>query len=423
MKEIRLESLADLVALMSGEAFRQRYPYYAGVLSRMLPTADEQVPVMAVSLRSGTLRLHVNLGYFRSNPSFAPGVLLHEVHHVILGHLHHHRFRGAAHPDLMELATEISANEHIHEPLPGKPITWESYVEIGMRPRQSTMERYRLLVAAREKGELEAPGGTFVDHHQVPGGISALVWPDEDGNGAGDEHGSLGLLQSLLADVMREVEVKLDLSGAGETGQPSPAGRLAGMTVGEFLQQLSVVEAPRRSPIDWRSALRLFMSCDRRPEATYARPNRRFPTRVGEIPGTIWRPSDPHLLVAIDTSGSMSTGELEEIGRQLCTLRKLARITIAECDVAITRVYPFRDGLSSVMGRGGTDLRPVFARAFLNRYRPDGIAYFTDGCGPYPETYPGIRTLWVLTKPTFFPCPWGRRVQMHPGIDREKERR
>lgn len=59
--------------------------------------------------------------------------------------------------------------------------------------------------------------------------------------------------------------------------------------------------------------------------------------------------------------------------------------------------------------RGGTDLRPVFQSKFLPEHRPDGIIYFTDGCGPCPEQDPGVRTLWILTKPIPFPCTWGEK--------------
>ena len=61
-------------------------------------------------------------------------------------------------------------------------------------------------------------------------------------------------------------------------------------------------------------------------------------------------------------------------------------------------------------GRGGTDLRPVFAPDFLAAHQPDGIIYFTDGFGPYPVETPRTKTLWVLSKPSEFTCPWGEKA-------------
>jgi predicted metal-dependent peptidase len=111
----------------------------------------------------------------------------------------------------------------------------------------------------------------------------------------------------------------------------------------------------------------------------------------------------------------MTAPELREVAAQLNILQELAHITIVECDVDITRMYPFAGSIPSISGRGGTDLRPVFSKECLGRAKPDGVIYFTDGDGPFPETHPGIKTLWVLTKPFDFKCPWGERAHLDLG--------
>jgi predicted metal-dependent peptidase len=177
-----------------------------------------------------------------------------------------------------------------------------------------------------------------------------------------------------------------------------------------------VTRAPDE-PLDWRAALAMFAARARAPTHTWSRPSRRFPSRVFEVPGRSWslRPSDqPRLLVAIDTSLSMTRRELEEIARHLVVLGERAHVTIAECDAAVARVYPFDGKLETVLGRGGTDLRPVFAPAFLGAHDVDGVVYFTDGEGPTPREPPEVPTLWVLTKPLGFACPWGERAWLRP---------
>jgi predicted metal-dependent peptidase len=108
----------------------------------------------------------------------------------------------------------------------------------------------------------------------------------------------------------------------------------------------------------------------------------------------------------------MEPEELAEIGRHLRMFSDDLKLVIVECDTVIQRVYRFEGHLSHVMGRGGTDLRPVFDRDFLNSVRADGVIYFTDGAGPYPLEDPRIRTLWVLSKPWEFRCPWGVKAWM-----------
>jgi predicted metal-dependent peptidase len=120
--------------------------------------------------------------------------------------------------------------------------------------------------------------------------------------------------------------------------------------------------------------------------------------------------SKPRLIIAIDTSLSMTMAELEEIAKHLRLINEQAFMTIVECDADIQRVYPFAGALSAVIGRGGTDLRKVFADSFLRLHFPDGIVYFTDGDGPFPNEPPRTPTLWILTKPSAFACPWGSRA-------------
>ena len=188
---------------------------------------------------------------------------------------------------------------------------------------------------------------------------------------------------------------------------------MAGKTPGRLVEELTGVTGPAESFVDWQTALRMFVARARAPVHTYGRPNRRFPGRVGEVPGRTYSPrvlAKPELLVAIDTSLSMTRAELSEIARQLVRMGEHARITVAECDVEVTRVYAFTGVIDEVSGRGGTDLRPVFA--LLAGMKTDGVIHFTDGEGPFPEQAPRVAVLWVLTKPGGFACPWGERARL-----------
>jgi len=403
----RTELEAWLDAFLRDRIFLDRYRYYAAVLAKMTPVADPSVARMAVSLHNGRFFLHINVDAFLREPQYLRGVLLHEVHHVVLGHLTHPKFAEAVEPELMELAIEMSANEYIEEPLPN-PITWRAYAAAGIRAGQSTIERYeRLLAIARETSKRARPDRgesgddpAMIDDHRflrrgdrAPGGVQQ----------------TRDLLERAISDVK-------DPPNADSDHTP-PAPLLAGRSPGRILEELGVAVSPTDF-LDWKSALRMFVARGRAPVHTYARPSRRLPHLVGSVPGRTYAPRllvRPRLIVAIDTSLSMSRGELEEIGRQLTEVANHAAITIAECDVEITRVYPFSGSLPTVVGRGGTDLRPVFAPAFIGREKPDGIVYFTDGEGPFPEAPAPLPTLWILTKPEAFPCPWGERAWLGRG--------
>ena len=378
----------------------EKYPYYAHVLARLQPLHDPSIGTIGVSAGGTRFYLHINLDFVAEHHDKLLGLMLHEAHHIVLGHLTHPRFRDVAHPDLMEVAMEVSANEYVAEPLPGRPIRLEDLAALDFRPRQSTMERYHRLTAARLAGKLP-PTIEFetVDTHHVSGvGLGSATSPPP-----GDHSTLRGLVEEAVREA-REHAPRRHL----------PQGLLAGQKPGDVLERLDE-PLPPETYMDWRAALQRFVACVRAPVHTYARPSRRFPDLAGVVPGRMWYPSNsgrPTLLAAIDTSGSMSATELSEIAAHLRVLHGLAKITIAECDAHIQRVYRFEGRLDSVAGGGGTDFRPIFEPAFLVDHEPDGVIYFSDGWGPYPQDEPRMRTLWVLTKPWQFDCPWGDKAEL-----------
>jgi predicted metal-dependent peptidase len=389
-----------LAAFVREPRFLEKYPYYAAVLALLEPVHDPSVKQMAVSFENGRFYLHVNQSYFAKHPDHLAGILLHEVHHIVLGHLTHPKFRDVADREAMEMAMEMAANEYVEEALPD-PIVWKPYARFGMKPGMSTMERYEVLAALHRahKGALDAKKPTVDDHGPwakvpvPPGGVEA----------------TRGLIEQAVAKVASESG---DRAGEG----PRKRERVAGREPGRLVEDLVGVSGRAREPMDWKTALAMFVVHARAPVHTYARPNRRFPSRVGEVPGRTYSPrviTKPHLLVVIDTSSSMTGDELAEVARQLTGVAEHARITVVECDTEITRVYPFDGRIDRVEGRGGTDLRPIFDPAFLAAHRADGVVYFTDGQGPFAERAPPVRTLWVLTKREGFACPWGERVEMN----------
>jgi predicted metal-dependent peptidase len=397
---------AWLAGFLRDPGFLQAYPYYAAILAKLTPVADPSVGRMAVSVHDGRFFLHINVDAFQAEPQFLRGVLLHEVHHIVLGHLANPRLSDVEEPELMELATEMSANEYIEEPLPPH-ITCRSYSAIGIRPRQSTWERYEILVRClRETGKRPRPSpgepqaGTIDDHRFLARGKKSPG----------------GLAQTGLLIDRAVSEARADIEAREEVGQEPPRRHLvAGRSPERLVEELFDTTRAPEEILDWRSALALFVARARAPVHTWSRPSRRFPERIFEVPGRTWVPQrseNPRLLVALDTSLSMTRSELEEIARQLVVLGEKAHVTVVECDVAISRVYPFAGKIDSVVGRGGTDLRPVFVPSFLGAHDIDGVVYFTDGEGPFPNDPPSVPTLWVLTKPLAFRCPWGQRASL-----------
>lgn len=134
---------------------------------------------------------------------------------------------------------------------------------------------------------------------------------------------------------------------------------------------------------------------------TRLRLNRRQPERY-DISGAI-NNRIIKLVVAIDTSGSMSPEDLNRIMVEIFDIigTRLCEVTIIECDADIRHMYKahsVKDISYDIHGRGGTSFIPAIEYVNSNRYFRDAILiYFTDGEGdcsiPKPLT---LRTIWVL---------------------------
>ena len=270
----RGELEAWLEGFLRDASFLEAYPYYAAILARMSPVADPSVARMAVSLHDGQFFLHLNVDSFLAEPQFLRGVLLHEVHHVVLGHLTHPKLAAPAEPELMELAVEMSANEYIEEPLP-RPITCRAYSAVGIRPGQSTLERYEVLARSlRTTGK--RPRAT----------------PGEEGAGALDDHrffargrtlpGATAQTAMLVERAVAETHEARDT----EEGEAGPRRFLvAGRSPAHLVEELFETTRAPEEVLDWRAALLLFVARARSPVHTWSRPSRRFPSRIFEVPG------------------------------------------------------------------------------------------------------------------------------------------
>lgn len=117
-------------------------------------------------------------------------------------------------------------------------------------------------------------------------------------------------------------------------------------------------------------------------------------------------PGPPHIVVAIDTSGSMSADRLSTILAEVDTMRSVTetQLTLIDCDAAIRNAVTYEPwelteidlGRHTFKGRGGTDFRPVFewieGTAERGLAQPDALVYMTDGIGQFPARPPSFPT-------------------------------
>jgi predicted metal-dependent peptidase len=121
------------------------------------------------------------------------------------------------------------------------------------------------------------------------------------------------------------------------------------------------------------------------------------------------------VVVAIDSSGSISLKALQAFASEVAKMATLVEdITIIVADAQIQQVVKTRDVPDfikelKILGRGGTDHRPVFEEIQKQRMEPELFIGLTDGDTYYPEKKPNYPVMWCLTEERT-DTPWGKRV-------------
>lgn len=154
--------------------------------------------------------------------------------------------------------------------------------------------------------------------------------------------------------------------------------------------------------VSWKQLLKRYIgTIPHGHRKTRTRLSRRQPERY-DVSGSI-NDRIIKVIVALDTSGSMSAETLEHIMVEIFGIigTRMCQVIIIECDAKIQRVYrahSANDISYEIHGRGGTSFIPVIDFINGNRQLRDAILiYFTDGMGDRSIPRPLTRkTMWVL---------------------------
>ena len=352
-------------------------PLYGEVFLSLNKKESTKIPTLAV----GVIR-RVDLALYY-NPEFIEGltttelrsVLKHEALHILLHHLTRAK-HFAFNPRGYNIAADCAINCHI-EGLP-KGALYPS--QFGLPDNQSSEFYYESLKKeSEEQGKgwdefIEGKGETVDDHS---------MWDDFD--------------DDIVEEKVRNIAEKA-IKAQEKKGWGSIGGGIAGQII-----------AANRPVVNWKKEVRWFINklvlMGRK--STRMRPNRRYGFTA---PGSK-RNYTSSLLVAFDTSGSVSDKQLEYFATELNGMIDHVEVDFIQFD---TKIYgepkPFSKRASRVdiVGRGGTCFHPVIELADEKKY--DGLVIFTDGYAPFPSK-PKTRMLWAVTsQDSGVEFPYGKKV-------------
>jgi predicted metal-dependent peptidase len=381
------------------EAFRvarlvaySQMPYYAAGLFTMIPVAAPGLGTFAVDKH---WRCYIDPDLLLGGWTSAElgGVLLHELGHL----LRVHADRAAMLPqpvshDAWNLAGDAEINDDLLDAgvtLPAGVVTPQA---LGLPDHDCAEVYYQALV--NDPDHQPADGGDGGGDPGDPGcgsGSGAGAVAGElpaaqavDGH-AGVDEATGGMVRRRIAEAVREH------IGSGRGTVPAGVQRWA-----------DGVLAPPVVP--WNRVLRgvvrrAVADAAGRVQFTYSRPARRsgggliFPSMRG-----------PRLRVAvvIDTSGSMSTGDLRAALSEVNGVLKSAgiggdRVTVLTCDAATGAAQRVRRVSDVVLtGGGGTDMRVGITAAEASHPEPHVVITMTDGDTLWPDTPTRSRLVCVV---------------------------
>ena len=344
----------------------------------------KDIPTAGVSKHGIGVQLAINPEFFTElSEDHRIGLLKHELLHISFGHI----IWRDSFPDkyLFNIAADLEINQYIGSTyLPEGGITLNSFPELNLPGRAGTKEYYDLLGQARKDGTCPSLD-TMLD--AMNGG--ELLG---EGDGSGDIHKTWDEFDELTdADkklVEKQIEHQLkDTADITEKRRGTIPSELS-----ELIDRLLNIPPPK---FDWRGYLRRFVGNS---TIVYTKKMRRkYNKRYEENPGLKIKFKN-HILVGVDTSGSVSSEELQEFWNELVHMHKTGhKISVAQCDASLHSVEEFNPRKDwPVKGRGGTYFQPVVDHFNENKRNYTALIYCTDGEAPAPEDCPK-NTLWCLS--------------------------
>jgi predicted metal-dependent peptidase len=228
--------------------------------------------------------------------------------------------------------------------------------------------------------------------------------PDNQGEGRSNARP-----QPLSNDERQTLEVQWQQRLAGAAQQAMQAGKMGG-AMARLVDHLLQPQLP------WRMLLARYMTPMARDDFSFMRPSR----REGDAIMPSLKSSQIEIAIAIDTSGSIRTNEMEEFLSEVSALKgqMRARVTLLACDSALAEGAPWVfepweefSCPADIHGGGGTDFRPVFEWLEHQGRDPELLVYFTDAQGRFPQSEPNFPVIWLVKGKD--PVPWGQRVQLN----------
>ena len=359
-----------------------REPYYGFFLIMLNKMWRKDLPTAGVSKNGINYQLAINEEFWTSlSEKHQMGLLKHELLHIAFGHLV--SFGSFRNKKLANVAMDMEINRYIDpDYLPDGGIDINNYEDLNLDEKAGCRYYYDKLHQLKDEKDKDGTCGNDemdklldnIDNGDVP---DHSTWEEFDDLSEAEKKLIEKQIQKVLSDA-KEQTIKKRGNVPGE------------------IEGVIIIEEIVKPKFDWRSYVRRFSGTSTKVFTKKIR--RKENRRYDENPGLKIKMKQ-HMLLAIDTSGSVSDTELTEFMNEIHHIYKAGvDITIVQCDTSINSIEEYKGKNElNVKGRGGTEFDPVLDYYNANQKKYTSLVYFTDGeC--YTSVKPKGRVLWVLSE-------------------------
>jgi predicted metal-dependent peptidase len=359
-----------------------REPYYGFFLIMLNKMWRKDLPTAGVSKNGINYQLAINEEFWESlSEKHQMGLLKHELLHIAFGHLV--SFGSFRNKKLANVAMDMEINQYIDpDYLPDGGIDINNYEDLNLDIKAGCRYYYDKLQQLKDEKDKDGTCGNEemdklldnIDNGDVP---DHSTWEEFDDLSEAEKKLIEKQIQKVLSDA-KEQTIKKRGNVPGE------------------IEGVIIIEEIVKPKFDWRSYVRRFSGTSTKVFTKKIR--RKENRRYDENPGLKIKMKQ-HMLLAIDTSGSVSDTELTEFMNEIHHIYKAGvDITIVQCDTSINSIEEYKGKNElNVKGRGGTEFDPVLDYYNANQKKYTSLVYFTDGeC--YASVKPKGRILWVLSE-------------------------
>jgi predicted metal-dependent peptidase len=325
------------------------------------------------------------------------GVLVHEIFHLVL--LHHVRM-GKRNSNLWNKSADYVINDQLLRD------GFKLPKGVLIDPRFKGMnaeEVYRILLIeqCREEQKKEQEKDSQKDNNKNPS--------EPENEGEEEKPATFG---EIRASEDKDAEETAKIQNKQAVSMGKAAGELPSHAI------LEMVENSFKPKFNWREIINQAISEVTNRDYSFECPDRRF-LQNGIILPDLYSKAPANIVVAIDTSGSISISEVTAMVNECRACLDLmaedkdgASLTVIYCDAEINGIDIFEAGSDikpNPKGGGGTNYAPVFKYIRDNDIKCDTLFYITDGyCWSFGDILPEYPVFWGLTTGCYtFKPPFG----------------